>query len=81
MKSLKRFFNPVHDPELAYCLTLLRVRLDRARAADRSRGASAIEWAIITAAAAAIAIVAGGLILKKVKQAANSAQTSFNPGP
>ena len=70
--------NPFNSPEIHYLTTFFRVHLDAARAEDRSRGASAIEWAIITAAAAGIAILVTTIILGKVKEAAN--QTKTNPG-
>lgn len=71
--------NPLNDPTIAYLDTLLRNRYYRARAAE-SRGASAIEWAIITGILAAIAIMVGGLIYKKVHDSANKINTNSNVG-
>jgi Flp pilus assembly pilin Flp len=51
-----------------------RLRLLRAET-DRARGASAIEWAIITGILAAIAIAIGAIIKSKVSSAANSIST------
>ncbi|RSN70320.1 MULTISPECIES: hypothetical protein [Actinomadura] len=68
--------NPLNDPSVAYLRALLDDRLARLRDEDeRSRGASAIEWAIITAILAAIAIAIGGIIMQKVQDKANSINT------
>jgi Flp pilus assembly pilin Flp len=72
MKSL----NPLHDPIIVYLRAHLATRLHHLRTeTDRSRGASAIEWAIITGILAAIAIAVGAVIRNKVSQAANSIST------
>lgn len=72
MKSL----NPLDDPAVVYLRVRLAARLHRLRTeSDRSRGASAIEWAIITGILAAIAITVGAIIKSKVSQAANSIST------
>jgi Flp pilus assembly pilin Flp len=68
--------NPLHDPRILYLRTLLAVRVDRLRdGTDRSRGASAIEWAIITGILALIAIGIGVTIKNKVDDAASNIQT------
>ncbi|MEV5825032.1 hypothetical protein AB0L25_05590 [Spirillospora sp. NPDC052242] len=68
--------NPMNDPSVVYLRALLDDRLARLRDEDeRSRGASAIEWAIITAILAAIAIAIGGIIMQKVQDKANSINT------
>jgi Flp pilus assembly pilin Flp len=78
MRSLNAL-NPLNDPAVVYLRTQLATRLrrlHRLRAeADRSRGASAIEWAIITGILAAIAIAVGAIIKSKVSSAANSIST------
>ncbi len=72
MKSL----NPLNDPAVIYLRVQFAARVHRLRTeADRSRGASAIEWAIITGILAAIAITVGAIIKIKVSQAANSIST------
>lgn len=72
MKSL----NPLNDPAVVYLRVHLAARLHAVRsAADRSRGASAIEWAIITGILAAIAIAVGAIIRQKVSSAANNIST------
>ncbi|QFG21797.1 hypothetical protein [Actinomadura sp. WMMB 499] len=68
--------NPMNDPSVAYLRAVLDDRIARLRDEDeRSRGASAIEWAIITAILAAIAIAIGGVIMTKVQDKANSINT------
>ncbi|MCW2903581.1 MAG: hypothetical protein JWO67_5846 [Streptosporangiaceae bacterium] len=68
--------NPLKDPAIVYLRVLLATRVDRLRTdADRSRGASAIEWAIITGILALIAIGIGVTIKKKVDDAAANIQT------
>jgi hypothetical protein len=57
---------PVH-----YLRLMLELHLGKARNAP-DRGASAIEWVIISAILVAIAVAVGGIILNKVKDKANS---------
>ncbi|MEU5883147.1 hypothetical protein [Spirillospora sp. NPDC047279] len=66
--------NPLNDPTIAYLRALLGVRLDEARD-ETDKGASAIEWAIITALLAGIAIAIGAVILTKIRDKANSINT------
>jgi Flp pilus assembly pilin Flp len=76
MKSL----NPLHDPMIVYLRAQFATRVHRLRTeADRSRGASAIEWAIITGILAAIAIAVGAVIKGKVSEAANNISTGGGP--
>lgn len=75
MRSLNAL-NPLNDPAIVYLRAQLATRLHRLRTeADRSRGASAIEWAIITGILAAIAIAVGAVIRSRVKSAADSIST------
>ena len=68
--------NPLTDPAVVYLRAQLASRVHRLRTeAHRSRGASAIEWAIITGILAAIAIAVGAVIRSKISQAANSIST------
>jgi Flp pilus assembly pilin Flp len=68
--------NPLNDPTIAYLRAQLATRIHRLRTeTDRSRGASAIEWAIITGLLAAIAIAVGAIIRSKISSAANSIST------
>lgn len=68
--------NPLNDPAAVYLRALVAARIARLRAEDeRSRGASAIEWAIITAILALLAITIGAIITKKVTDKANTINT------
>jgi Flp pilus assembly pilin Flp len=60
---------------VVYLRAHLAARLHRLRTEDQSRGASAIEWAIITGILAAIAIAVGAIIRSKVSEAANNIST------
>ena len=68
--------NPLNDPGITYLRALLGVRWHRLRTeTDRGRGASAIEWAIITGILALIAIGIGVTIKNKVDEAASNIKT------
>jgi hypothetical protein len=56
---------------LSFALTLWRAGIDRARLArghDRDLGASALEWAIISAILVTAAVFIGGIVYTVVKQ-------------
>ncbi|MGI8328688.1 hypothetical protein ACRYCC_01915 [Actinomadura scrupuli] len=72
--------NPLDDPLILYTRAWLGVRLDRLRTEERSRGASAIEWAIITGILASIAIAIGLVIFNKVKDAGNNIKVGNGTG-
>lgn len=74
-----RYLNPLETPIIVYCRALLGVHYERARSAE-DRGASAIEWAIITGILAVIALMAGGIIYKTVHKSASNVNTKFDPG-
>ncbi|RFS86332.1 hypothetical protein D0T12_06960 [Actinomadura spongiicola] len=68
--------NPFNDPAVAYLRAVLGTRLARLRSdEERDRGASAIEWAIITAILALLAITIGAIITRKVTDKANTINT------
>jgi Flp pilus assembly pilin Flp len=68
--------NPFNDPMIVYLRVQLATRVHRLRTeTDRSRGASAIEWAIITGILAAIAIAVGAVIRQRVREAADNIST------
>ncbi|POM27254.1 hypothetical protein BTM25_16650 [Actinomadura rubteroloni] len=67
--------NLLNDPTLVYLRAVLGTRVHRLRTEDRGRGASAIEWAIITAILAAIALAIGATIMKKISDKADSINT------
>lgn len=64
--------------ELTYMSTMLQVRIKAARDSD-DLGASAIEWAIISAIVAALALAIGAVIYNKVNTTAESIDTDFSP--
>jgi Flp pilus assembly pilin Flp len=72
--------NPLEAPAIVYLRAWLGVRLRRARSEDRSLGASAIEWAIITGILASIAIAIGLVIFNKVRDAGNTIQVGDGTG-
>jgi Flp pilus assembly pilin Flp len=67
------YLNPFSDPHVEYLKTAISKRVADARSSDR--GASAIEWAIITGMLALIAIAIYAIIANKIKSAAHSIQT------
>ncbi|GAA4621780.1 hypothetical protein GCM10023196_011440 [Actinoallomurus vinaceus] len=68
--------NPMNDPFVAYVWSSVQLRIQRLRdETERSRGASAIEWAIITGLLAMIALGVGVVIYRKVRSAANDIKT------
>ncbi|MFI0353752.1 Flp family type IVb pilin [Actinomadura sp. 9N407] len=68
--------NPWNDPAVVYLRALLGCRIERLRnEPDRTKGASAIEWAIITAILAVIAITIGATIRNLIVNKANSIKT------
>ena len=68
--------NPLHDPLVVYLRGMVAARFARLRAEEeRTRGASAIEWAIITAILALLAITIGAIIVKKTTDKANTINT------
>ncbi|MCW2880043.1 MAG: hypothetical protein JWQ95_4143 [Sphaerisporangium sp.] len=66
-------------PWLAYLVAVLHVRIDRARTAP-SRGASAVEWVIITAIIAGVALGLATLIKTLVTQKQAEIQSNFGGG-
>ncbi|GGM87794.1 hypothetical protein GCM10010106_38760 [Thermopolyspora flexuosa] len=66
-------------PWLSYLLILLSVRLDRARNAP-SKGASAVEWVLITAIIAGVALGLATLIRTLVEERQTEIENAFNGG-
>jgi Flp pilus assembly pilin Flp len=76
-----QWLNPMNDPLVAYVRSCVEMRIHRLRQeTDRSRGASAIEWAIITGILALIAITVGWVIYRRVTAAANKINVDNGPG-
>jgi Flp pilus assembly pilin Flp len=72
--------NPLNEPQMVYLRAWLGNRLQKLRTEDRSRGASAIEWAIITGILASIAIAIGLVIFDKVKSAGDTIKVGDGSG-
>jgi Flp pilus assembly pilin Flp len=53
-------------------ITFLRIMLAGRLAARGERGATAVEWVVITALLIVIAVTVGGIILTKLQNKANS---------
>ena len=76
-----QWLNPMNDPLVTYIRSYVGSRIDRVRnETDRTRGASAIEWAIITGILALIAITVGWVIYRRVTAAANKINVNNGPG-
>ncbi len=71
--------NLLRSPLVDYLITMLQVRIHRARTAP-SRGASAVEWVIITAIIAGVALGLATLIQGLVQQKSAEIQTGFGGG-
>ncbi|MBB5074851.1 hypothetical protein [Nonomuraea endophytica] len=69
----------LNHPWVVYLVAYLGVRVHRARTAP-SRGASAVEWVIITAIIAGVALGLATLIKTLVEQKQNEIQNSFGNG-
>ncbi|WP_049574647.1 hypothetical protein [Nonomuraea sp. SBT364] len=68
-----------NHPWIVYLVALLNVRIHRARTAP-SRGASAVEWVIITAIIAGVALGLATLIRQLVESKQSEIQGSFGGG-
>jgi Flp pilus assembly pilin Flp len=68
-----KYLNPLNDPYIEYLKVMISARIEHARESDR--GASAIEWAIITGMLALIAIAIYAIIKTTIIGAANKIKT------
>jgi hypothetical protein len=69
----------MNHPWIVYLVAFLSVRIHRARTAP-SRGASAVEWVIITAIIAGVALGLATLISQLVTEKQGDIQDSFSGG-
>ncbi len=69
----------MNHPWIVYLVAFLSVRIHRARTAP-SRGASAVEWVIITAIIAGVALGLATLISQLVTEKQGDIQDSFGGG-
>jgi hypothetical protein len=63
----RRFSHPTVD----FLITFLQARVERARSEDTDRGASAVEWVIISAVVVAIVGVVAAIINQALSDGAN----------
>jgi|GEM_PF-5286841 hypothetical protein len=70
MNSLKNL--RINDPTLQFALIYLRGRIARARSEETSRGASAVEWVVISAIVVTIVAAVGVIITRALKNKAGS---------
>ncbi|MCX4549004.1 hypothetical protein OG204_22010 [Streptomyces sp. NBC_01387] len=63
----RRFSHPTVD----FLITFLQARVERARSEDTDRGASAVEWVIISAVVVAIVGVVAAIINSALSSGAN----------
>ena len=73
MDLIRPFVHPVAD----YLLLHARVRYHRVRSEDVSRGASAVEWVVITMILVVLAIGIGAIITRAVTNKANDVETKI----
>jgi Flp pilus assembly pilin Flp len=65
---------------VGWLLLDVRARYERVRSGDLERGATALEWVIISAVLAALAIGVGTVIYNKVTEKSNQLDISRTPG-
>ncbi|WP_245791116.1 hypothetical protein [Actinacidiphila rubida] len=66
------------SPPLEFMLIYLRARMDRVRNEDMSRGASAVEWVVISAIVVGIVAVVGFVIKQALQGKADSVGNCIN---
>ena len=80
MKEQSSRWSPLH-PAAQYVLSELRGRMARARDEDTERGASVVEWIIISAIVVAIVIAVGVVISNALTNSAKTTSDKIqNPG-
>lgn len=76
--------NTMYGPALHYLRVSLTARYARARSEDGERGASAVEWVIISAIVVTIVVVVGGWLLTTLEakgtQVCNDINTKTGDG-
>ncbi len=70
-------FSPL-APAVDYLRTMLSARLAEARSEDRERGASVVEWVVITTIVVVLAVTIGVIITNALNQKANDIQNCIN---
>lgn len=70
--------NTVYGPALTYLRVTLEAHYAKARSEDTERGASAIEWVIISAIVVAIVVFVGIILTNVLKSKATDVCKSIN---
>ncbi|WP_037910592.1 Flp family type IVb pilin [Actinacidiphila yeochonensis] len=76
MNRLKSF--EANDPTLQFVVAYLRGRVERARSQELSRGASAVEWVVISAIVVTIVAAVGFIITNALKDKAGSVKSCID---
>lgn len=70
--------NTVYGPALHYLRVSLKARYARARSEDAERGASAVEWVVISAIVVVIIVAVGGWLLTTLENKGKQVCTDIN---
>ncbi len=68
----------INDPTLNFAVVYLRGRIDRLRREDLSRGASAVEWVVISAIVVGIVAFVGYAIKQALSQKSNDVKNCIS---
>jgi Flp pilus assembly pilin Flp len=72
------FANSLFAPAVDYLRVMLSARLAAARSEDRERGASVVEWVVITTIVVVLAVTIGVVITKALTTKSNDISTCIN---
>jgi hypothetical protein len=72
------FANSLFAPAVNYLRVMLSARLAEARSEDRERGASVVEWVVITTIVVVLAVAVGIIITKALTTKAGVIGTCIN---
>jgi Flp pilus assembly pilin Flp len=72
------FANSLFAPVVGYLRVMLSTRLAEARSEDRERGASVVEWVVITTIVVVLAVTIGVIITNALTTKAGDISTCIN---
>lgn len=72
------FANSLFAPAVNYLRVMLSARLAEARSEDRERGASVVEWVVITTIVVVLAVTIGIIITNALNQKAQVIKNCIN---
>lgn len=72
------FANSLFAPAVNYLRVMLSARLAEAKSEDRERGASVVEWVVITTIVVVLAVTIGIIITDALNQKANTIKNCIN---